>query len=179
MRNATTHTRVIGAFALVLATAALLAPAAVGKPTPRDYGQPNLQGSQLDRLVPQPPASVPDAFERALIRTEEESSRALRDVYSDRVQANAVYPDAFERAVARHEQTEYADWNAYQNVIGQAVAQRRAEVAAGSLQSTSSGDGGSFDWGLLVTLCAIAAGCLAVGAVAITSVKERRRISTP
>jgi hypothetical protein len=169
MRNATTHTRIVGAFALVLATAALLAPAAVGKPIPRDYGQPNLQGSQLDRLVPQPTPSVPDAFERAVNARAQVSG----------LTGLSVNPDAFERAVARHQQTENADWNAYQDVIGQAVAQRRAEVAAESVQSTSSGDGGSFDWGLLVTLCAIAAGCLAVGAVAITSVKERRRISTP
>jgi hypothetical protein len=164
MRNATTHTRVIGAFALVLATAALLAPAAVGKPTPRDYGQPNLQGSQLDRLVPQPPASVPDAFERALIRTEEESSRALRDVYSDVIQGYAANPDAFERAVAR---------GAVEDTF---VARRDSGTTQTAL---TSDDGGSFDWGLLLTLCAVAAGCLAVGAVAITSVRERRRISTP
>src|SRR5918996_188431 len=69
MRKAGTHTRVIGALALVLATAALLAPAAVGKPTPRQDGQPNLLGSQLDRLLPQagsPATAVqPEGFERA------------------------------------------------------------------------------------------------------------------
>jgi hypothetical protein len=147
MRNATTHTRVIAAFALVLATAALLAPAAVGKPTPRFYGQPNLQGSQLDRLPPRPTASVPDAFERAVA-----------------AQAQSATPDAFERAVAR-------------GPAGDTFVSGRDPGAP--QPGLTSDDGGSFDWGLLVTLCAVAGGCLAVGAVAFTSVKERRRISTP
>jgi hypothetical protein len=147
MRIATTQTRVIGAFALVLATAALLAPAAVGKSTPTDDGQPNLQGSQLDRLLPQATPSSPDAFERAV-----------------NARAQSANPDAFERAVVR----------------GPAEHGVVSGRDPGTPQTAlTSDDGTSFDWGLLVTLCAVAAGCLAVGAVAFTSVKERRRISTP
>ncbi len=82
MRIATTHTTVIGAFALVLATAALLAPGAAGKPIPRQFDQPNVLGSQLDRL---PPAAVApavvqrDVFERAAYRRQVEiAARSAR-----------------------------------------------------------------------------------------------------
>jgi hypothetical protein len=147
MRSTTTHTRVIGALTLVLATAVLVAPAAVGKPTPWQYGQPNLQGSQLDRLLPQAAAAQPDAFEQAVARhqtelesslraTEEESSRAARSVYSDLVQP------------------------------------------AQASTASAGDDGGSFDWGLFATLCAVGVGCLALGSVAFASLRDRRRVST-
>jgi hypothetical protein len=69
MFTGTTMTRVIGTAVLALSAAALLVPAASGKPTPRIYEQPNRLGSQLDRLQPvsdQATVAVPpDAFERA------------------------------------------------------------------------------------------------------------------
>ena len=154
MRKAGTHTRVIGALALVLATAALLAPAAVGKPTPRQDGQPNLLGSQLDRLLPQavsPATAVqPDVFERAvaqrqaeiasleraLVATEAETGRAARAVYADLVQPTPAS------------------------------------------QANAGDGGGSFDWGLLGVLSAVAAACLALGGAALVSTRNRRRVST-
>ena len=169
MRIPTTTTSLIGAVALVLATAALLAPAAAGKPTPRQYGPPNPLGSQLDRLAGPSAASTtgPDAFERALVATEEESSRALRDVYSELVQpqsgASVAPPDVFERAVARR-----------QAELAAAAAGPRALPAP----ATAGGGGGSLDWSLLVTLSAIAAACLALGGAALVSTRDRRRVST-
>jgi hypothetical protein len=154
MGNGTRHTRVIGALALVLATAALLAPAGFGKPIPGPNAEQNLLGSQLDRLLPQ--AASP---------------------------TTAVQPDVFERAVAQR-QAEIAD-------LERALVATEAETARSAMavyadlvqptpasQATAGDDGGSFNWGLLGVLSAIAAAGLALGGAAFVSMRNRR-VATP
>ena len=164
------HTKLIAAVVALLAVSAVAARAAEARPDTwklhyqtRAAAQLQVQnklGSQLDRIV-QPS----DAFERALVATEEENSRALRAVYSDLVQPP---PDAFERA----------------------VAVRQAEIASRSANGTRhqpptaqpsiTGDGGgSFDWGLVGALSAVFAVCFALGGGAVVLSWQRGRSAHP
>jgi hypothetical protein len=125
-------------------------------------------------------AVYPDAFERAAIRSAESGS-----------------PDAFERAAARHVQVGAVTGpESYQDMIRQAEAARRAEVAAQQAQADrnqpdgfqpqlhpqqplSGGADGSFDWGLFATLCALGAAAIIACGAAVAAVRHRERVSHP
>jgi hypothetical protein len=163
----TTKTRIVGTAVLALSAAALLAPTVGAKPTPRMDDQPNLLGSQLDRIV----QSSADSLEGALRATEADSAVALNELYAELVQPP---PDAFERAVA----------------VRQAQRMRLAEIASRSANRTRhqpstpqpsiTGDGGgSFDWGLAGALSAVAAACLVLGGATIVFARQRGRTAHP
>lgn len=178
----TTKTRIVGTAVLALSAAALLAPTASGKPTPRVDEHPNLLGSQLDRIV-QPPA---DSLEGALRATEAESSLALRAVYSDLVQPRNELGSRFDRlSPVSAENVIVPQPDAFER----AVAIRQAEIAARSARSNRhqptsqpsiTGDGGSsFDWGLVGALSAMAAACLVLGGATLVLARQRHPTAHP
>jgi hypothetical protein len=173
--------RTIGAAVLALSAVAALAPAASGRPDPGLNGQPNQLGSQLDRIV-EPRVG---GLERALRVTEAETGVALRTVYSDLVQPRNVLGSRFDRRAAEVAQATIPQRDAFER----AVAIRQAEIAARSVRQNRhqpatpepsiADDGGSFDWGLVGALSAVAAVCLALGGAMVMFTRQRGRTAHP
>jgi hypothetical protein len=181
MITGNTHTKLVAAVVALLAVAAVGARSAQAKPdswklhyqtdaaAQLQASQPtNVLGSQLDRIV------QPDAFERALIATEEESNRAAMDVYADLVQpqsGEAVYPDAFERAV-----------NARLSGAGSTPDVRAPDSVQPQLHTdrpVATGDSGEpFDWGLFALLVGIGACIVAACGLALAT-RNRERVAHP